>query len=285
VQFSVGQWREVGLSFTGDGVGDDWAYVYVDGKREGAFQPGTFGSEQVLYLGSGLSGANRFRGLFDHVEFWDEPVEETAFAELSNVAPSNLAGDYTGNGTVDAADFVVWRKRTGQLVAPATGADGTGNGLVDADDHALWRANYGRAIVPTVGVAAGSDHAASSPSAKHEPNIRQIALASPSPAGSHAFALIDVLARDLLESHEGDSSGVKYPVLRADDRDTLLLSFVSFDTRNVDFTNTQIGSTAFELADDAEDSNARSNLFMNLLADDLARELAIQIFCTTGNKR
>jgi hypothetical protein len=154
VPFTVGQWRDVGLTYGGDGTGGNWVYVYVDGQRKGAFLAGGTTTNQFLYLGSGLSGASRFRGLFDHVEFWDEPVDDAAFAELSNVTASPLAGDYTQDGYVDVADFVMWAKTTGQTVPRGTGADGTGDGQVDPSDHSLWGGNFGRSAVPAGGGAA-----------------------------------------------------------------------------------------------------------------------------------
>ena len=53
-----------------------------------------------------------------------------------------LPGDYNDDGTVDAADYVVWRKTEGQTGA-GLAADGDGNGEVDAGDYALWRAYFG----------------------------------------------------------------------------------------------------------------------------------------------
>jgi Concanavalin A-like lectin/glucanases superfamily len=288
VTFGVGQWHEVGLSYTGDGSGGDWVYIYVDGKREGAFQPSALASDQVFYLGSGLGGANRFRGLFDHVEFWDEPVDETTFAELSNVAPWNLAGDYTGNGTVDAADYIIWRKASGQLVAPGTGADGTGNGLVDADDYALWRANFGRIAAPPAAALAESAVRFDADSTREaEPPTGQTALVEPSTSlgGKLAFAFIDTLARDQFSSHVGRTAPVRFPAPHAAIRDTLLLSLVSREARSVEVTNPDLGATARDSAHDADNSNARTNLFTNPIADELARELALQIACTTRTKR
>jgi hypothetical protein len=51
-----------------------------------------------------------------------------------------IAGDFNGDGAVDAADFVVWRKYEG---TNNVWADGDGNGSVGPEDLALWRANYG----------------------------------------------------------------------------------------------------------------------------------------------
>jgi hypothetical protein len=63
-------------------------------------------------------------------------------------APAELAGDYNDNGTVDAADYVVWRDMQDQSVPPGSGADGTGpggapDGVVNTLDYDFWRARFG----------------------------------------------------------------------------------------------------------------------------------------------
>jgi hypothetical protein len=55
-----------------------------------------------------------------------------------------IRGDYDGNGAVDAADYVVWRKTVSQSVTTGTGADGDGNGVVGQSDYNLWRQNLGK---------------------------------------------------------------------------------------------------------------------------------------------
>lgn len=57
-----------------------------------------------------------------------------------------VQGDYSRNGMVDAADYVVWRKTLGTNVPNGTGADGNGNGIIDAYDFGVWRANYGNTM-------------------------------------------------------------------------------------------------------------------------------------------
>jgi autotransporter-associated beta strand protein len=65
----------------------------------------------------------------------------------------NPAGDYNGDGVVDTADYVVWRKAFGQLGAVA---DGNGDGRVDDADYMVWRGNLGRrAQPPASGATAG----------------------------------------------------------------------------------------------------------------------------------
>jgi hypothetical protein len=72
--------------------------------------------------------------------------------DLRTPAPGPT-GDYNGNGTVDAADYVLWRNTLGQTVSMGTGADGSGNGMVDAADYNFWRERFGK-TVPGVGSAA-----------------------------------------------------------------------------------------------------------------------------------
>jgi hypothetical protein len=53
-----------------------------------------------------------------------------------------LPGDYNRDGTVDAADYVVWRAQLGQLGNLA--ADANEDDIVDLDDYDLWKSNFGR---------------------------------------------------------------------------------------------------------------------------------------------
>jgi hypothetical protein len=65
--------------------------------------------------------------------------------------PAGTPGDYNGNGTVDAADYVAWRNGgplQNETVTP---------GSITPDDYALWRANFGK----TAGGGAGSGMLAS----------------------------------------------------------------------------------------------------------------------------
>jgi hypothetical protein len=62
-----------------------------------------------------------------------------------------LTGDYNGNGTVDAGDYVVWRNTAGQNVAFGSGADGDGDGIVGAGDYTAWRSAFGSILAPAAG--------------------------------------------------------------------------------------------------------------------------------------
>lgn len=54
-----------------------------------------------------------------------------------------VAGDYNGNGVVDAADYTRWRDTLGASVTPGTAADGSGNGMIDQADYTFWKTRFG----------------------------------------------------------------------------------------------------------------------------------------------
>ncbi len=53
-----------------------------------------------------------------------------------------LAGDYNHDGTVDAADYLVWRNSLG-ATGSGLAADGDGDGTVTTLDYDLWRQHFG----------------------------------------------------------------------------------------------------------------------------------------------
>jgi hypothetical protein len=64
-------------------------------------------------------------------------------------------GDYNEDGSVDAADYVVWRDSFGNSVRLGSKADGNGNGLIDQGDYAVWKDHFGESIA--LGSASNSD--------------------------------------------------------------------------------------------------------------------------------
>ena len=67
---------------------------------------------------------------------------------------ATIAGDYGGNGIVDAADYVTWRNTLNQA-GTGLAADGNGNGQIDSGDYAVWRSHFGS----TTGSGAGNSFA------------------------------------------------------------------------------------------------------------------------------
>jgi hypothetical protein len=77
-----------------------------------------------------------------------------------------LVGDYNLNGTVDAADYVMWRNTLGSPVTPSSGADGDGDGMIGSGDYDLWRAHFGA----TAGGGAAAANSSLSGSSVPEPS-------------------------------------------------------------------------------------------------------------------
>ncbi|MEZ6098393.1 MAG: hypothetical protein R3E01_05425 [Pirellulaceae bacterium] len=63
----------------------------------------------------------------------------------------SLPGDYNNNGSVDAADYTVWKDNFGSDTN--LDADGNGNGVIDAADYTVWKDNFGNSLA-TVATAA-----------------------------------------------------------------------------------------------------------------------------------
>lgn len=66
--------------------------------------------------------------------------------------PTALAGDFNGDGMVNAADYTVWRDNDGAADESALNGAGDGMNGVDSGDYSLWVAQYGQASVTTVAI-------------------------------------------------------------------------------------------------------------------------------------
>jgi hypothetical protein len=103
-------------------------------------------TEPIAHFGLG-AGA----GLIDLIRI--EWPASGIVQELRDVAPNQLLSvverhpaDFNGDGQIDAADYVIWRKSLGGAVGHGTGSDANGDGIIDGSDYALWRANFGAAF-------------------------------------------------------------------------------------------------------------------------------------------
>jgi hypothetical protein len=67
-----------------------------------------------------------------------------------------LAGDYNGDGKVDAADYTVWRDNFGATDESSLNGNGDGMNGVDAEDYALWKLHFGETATGSGSVAVAS---------------------------------------------------------------------------------------------------------------------------------
>jgi hypothetical protein len=135
--------------------------------------------------------------------------------ELQTIIGPALPGDYNENDVVDAADYVLWRKTLGEVVAQFSGADGSGNGLIDVPDYDVWHDQFGADSLPAASVfglvaASADDHRIAPGLAAAPPcSVPARRPSSDAPPFSAfmpqrtelALALVDLLA----EAREGNS--------------------------------------------------------------------------------
>jgi hypothetical protein len=82
-------------------------------------------------------------------DFGGDPDGSTIFPQHMDVdyvrvwqPKTGLSGDYNDDGRVNAADYIVWRRSTGQS-GIGLAADGSGNGSVGLEDYNVWTSNVG----------------------------------------------------------------------------------------------------------------------------------------------
>ncbi len=137
--------RLMNVSVVGDG--SNWAAgACVDvTDADGRVFPLHLGLREEFDTMTAPTGQFSIVGIFNQEDADDS--QYTAGYELWIMDPStvDLAGDYNGDGSVDAADYTVWRDTLGSTADLR--ADGNANGSVDATDFDVWSGNYGATVV------------------------------------------------------------------------------------------------------------------------------------------
>jgi hypothetical protein len=140
--------------------------------------------------------------------------------------PNPLPGDYNFDGTVDAADYTVWRDTLGSttdLRADSSGPTaGTPNGIIDQADYDFWKSHLGNTLAgrgvasvatnPATSVNLGSSDSVSAEAvtipaenSDSPQSVRQnsIALRLPTAASSHDESLLAWLALQTADMPHG----------------------------------------------------------------------------------
>ncbi len=124
------------------------------------------GSIEVAYVGvEGLAAGDMF-DLLDSASASGVPsalvlptlsgglMWRTGNLMSSGVISVAIAGDYNGDGAVDASDYTVWRDQLGATLL--TNADGNNDGVVNTLDLAVWKNQFGQAASAVIGALAGA---------------------------------------------------------------------------------------------------------------------------------
>ena len=95
-----------------------------------------------------------------------DTINLTAFTQrFSQTGPAGVPGDYNQNGTIDAADYTVWRDRLGG--PPGSLPNDVDGGVIGLAQYNTWKGNFG---------LAGSGSAGASPRAVPEPSTMLLVL-------------------------------------------------------------------------------------------------------------
>ncbi len=120
-----------------------------------AFSSGTF--ESFAYQSPSIARLNYAAYNWNGNAFFDAPRLSTSLEGLGGVAIEGVPGDYNEDGTVNLADYTVWRDNDGaSLALPNENPDSTTPGVVDEEDYLFWKANFGQPLPPEAGIGLSS---------------------------------------------------------------------------------------------------------------------------------
>ena len=76
-----------------------------------------------------------------------QELEDVSVDQILAITETSIAdADYNNDGTVDTADYTMWRDTGGATVTPGFGADGTGDGIIDYFDYDYWSNRFGQGV-------------------------------------------------------------------------------------------------------------------------------------------
>ena len=88
-----------------------------------------------------FSGNSQPTPLYDY----NQMMYRLDLSTIPSLLPPTLAGDYNGDGKVDAADYTVWRDTFGSTTDLRANGDNSGasQGVIDQADYLTWVQNFG----------------------------------------------------------------------------------------------------------------------------------------------
>jgi hypothetical protein len=150
---------EHGTDYSGNVIIGGYVYRGPDKDLQGKYFFADEGANRVWELDPATSAVTNIVATLNssHISnitsFAEDTVGNLYYLNFGNgtiyelTATDYLPGDYNADGTVDAADYTVWRDNLGKTVTtPGSGADGDGNGTVGPEDYTVWLNNFGRTV-------------------------------------------------------------------------------------------------------------------------------------------
>jgi hypothetical protein len=102
------------------------------------------------HVNPGLPGDQEFWAMSAHYADLTDGTGGAVVAAGMQLAPKGLPnvlrapGDYNHNGTVDAADYTVWRDTLGSAAARGEGANASPDEVVGPEDYGVWKDQFGK---------------------------------------------------------------------------------------------------------------------------------------------
>jgi glucose/arabinose dehydrogenase len=154
---------EHGANYSGHAVIGGYVYRGPDPSLQGQYFFGDEVNNHIWEMNPATSAVTNIDTLLvasqisNPASFAEDAVGNLYFLNLGSgsiykfTTNATLPGDYNRDGTVNAADYTVWRDTLGQHVTAHTGADGDGSGVIDAGDYTVWTTNFGTSVHTTPG--------------------------------------------------------------------------------------------------------------------------------------
>ena len=145
--YNQGEDATLSIELGGTTAGDEYDRLVVNGGM--AVLDGIL--DVSLIDGFALSGSMQFdildasqiNGDFSTLNLPAGLTWDASDGTLSFGSGGGLPGDFNGDGTVDAADYVVWSDNRGAGDESALGGNGDGIGGVGQSDYLLWKNSFG----------------------------------------------------------------------------------------------------------------------------------------------
>jgi hypothetical protein len=130
-----------------------------------------------------------------------------------------LAGDYNGNGIIDAVDFTVWRDALDSHVTTGGSGDGNGDGIVNQLDYDVWRTNFGATLPASGGGGASGEEVGAS-------GIQTVALPGIGEAARSALEIETAPIKPRVKSGAGGVLAARRPFNAVTRQDLLFASWI-----------------------------------------------------------